>query len=270
MSKAVTASDIKLGLRRLYAQPEWALLFEVGDATGARHTRFADALAMSLWPSRGLTLHGIEIKVSRSDWQKERAQPEKAEKIAAYCDFWDLVTAPGVVKDLTEIPPAWGLIEFNGEKFTTRKLALKTDAAPIDRTFLAALLRRAHKADEAVIAAEVARRSELHDETFEARVEAAASRRAHEAEGLKRQVAEFEAASGIKLPAWNTWGADAEQLGRAAKAVKQTGITRTYDGLHELATKLRKASDEIEGALLDLGLAPPREPRLSDFARKRK
>ncbi len=63
----VTAAAIKAALRRSYSEPEWAILFEVGDATGARHTRFADAVVMSLWPSRGLTVTGMEIKVSRSD-----------------------------------------------------------------------------------------------------------------------------------------------------------------------------------------------------------
>jgi hypothetical protein len=43
---------------------------------------------MSLWPSRGIELHGIEIKVSRNDWLKELGDPAKADEIARFCDRW--------------------------------------------------------------------------------------------------------------------------------------------------------------------------------------
>lgn len=261
MTKAVTAADIKLGLRRVYTQPEWALLFEVGDATGARHSRFADALAMSLWPSRGLTLTGMEIKISRSDWKKEQAQPEKAETIAAYCDYWTLVTAPKVVLDLTEIPPAWGWMEYDGERFKTHKLPEKTDAKAIDRKFLAALLRRAHKADEAVIQAQVAFRNEINEQAFERRVEEAAARNAGTFQELKRVVAAFEEASGLKIGDVHNWSEPRPaDLGRAARAVVSTGIDRSYSGLNDLARQLREMSDSIEKAMIGIGL-PPAQPK---------
>lgn len=257
--KAVTTADVKLALRRVYSQPEWALLFEVGDATGARHTRFADALAMSLWPSRGLTLTGMEIKVSRSDWHKERQQPEKAETIAAFCDYWTLVTAPKVVLDASEVPPAWGWMEFDGDRFRTMRDPAKTDAAPMTRTFLAALLRRAHKADEAVVDAEVARRREVDEITYNDRVEAAAARRAEEAAKLAENVKQFEEASGIELSKWSAWGGEARELGRAAKALRETGIASGYDNLHSLSRRLRDMSASIDKAMADLNL-PAEQP----------
>lgn len=267
--KAATTADIKVALRRVYAQPEWALLFEVGDATGARHSRFADAIAMSLWPSRGLTLTGMEIKVSRSDWKKERDHPEKAETIAAFCDYWQLVTAPKVVLDATDIPPAWGWLEFNGARFVTRQAPTRTDVKSVDRTFLAALLRRAHKTDEGIIAAEVERMREIETASFEARVEAAAANKARQYSSLARQVAEFEAASGLSISnkAWKE--PSAANLGRAAKAVTATGIDSTYMGLHMLSQSLRDMSESINKAMSDLGL-PDREPSLADHVRKRR
>lgn len=73
-------------LRRRYPAPAWAFLEEVRNQTGyARTIRTADALAMSLYPSRGLHLHGFEVKVSRADWFRELNDPKKAEEIAAYC-----------------------------------------------------------------------------------------------------------------------------------------------------------------------------------------
>lgn len=270
MKKKVTTADIKIALRRLYTQPEWALLFEVGDATGARHSRFADALAMSLWPSRGLSLTGMEIKVSRSDWHRERQQPQKAETIAAYCDYWTLVTAPKVVLDMTEIPPAWGWMEYDGQRFTTHKNPEKTEAKEIGRTFLAALLRRAHKTDEEVIAAEVAREREIEAETFEQRVEMAAARRSSESERLKNSVEVFEAATGIMISELAAWGGEAKELGAAAKVLRETGILKSYGGLRSIASDLKKMAFTIDQTMDGLGFPAGREPKLSDFVRKRR
>ncbi len=86
--KMLRAADIRAGMATRWAAPEYAIMWEVADATGARHSRLADAVMMSLWPSRGLELHGVEIKVSRADWRREALTPQKAEKIAAYCDRW--------------------------------------------------------------------------------------------------------------------------------------------------------------------------------------
>lgn len=91
--------DIKAAMRARYCAPEWALMFEVGDGTGVNQRRWADAVAMNLWPSRGMEVNGFEIKVSRSDWQRELKNPAKAESVQQYCDRWWIVTAPGIVKD---------------------------------------------------------------------------------------------------------------------------------------------------------------------------
>jgi hypothetical protein len=55
-----------------YCAPAWAIFYEVANATGANGSRYADAVAMSLYPSRGLELHGFEVKKSRWDWVRER------------------------------------------------------------------------------------------------------------------------------------------------------------------------------------------------------
>lgn len=60
-------AEIKAALRAKFCAPEWAIMFEVGDGTGASQSRWADAVAMNLWPSRGLQIHGFEIKAHRSD-----------------------------------------------------------------------------------------------------------------------------------------------------------------------------------------------------------
>ncbi len=252
--------DIKAALRRRYAAPEWAIMFEVGDATGARHTRFADAVAMSLWPSRGLTLHGFEIKISRSDWKKERAQPEKAETIAAYCDYWTLVTAKNVVLDADEIPPAWGWLEWDGTKFNRRRDDTRTDAKAIERQFLAALLRRADKSDEERIDAEVRRRTAASDGLFEQRVQEAAVRRAGQVNDASRQIEAFEKASGIKLEHWHG-DHSPEAVGRAVKVVLGSRIEAPYSGLLSLVDSIKTAADTIERSVFDFGFDPQPKTR---------
>ena len=55
-----TSDDAKAALRLRCRPPEWALFFEVADSTGlAGHGRYLDAVAMNLYPSRGLELHGF-------------------------------------------------------------------------------------------------------------------------------------------------------------------------------------------------------------------
>ncbi len=139
----LTAGDIRIAMSKRWKDPEYAIMWEVGEGTGAISGRYADALIMSLWPSRGLELHGVEIKISRSDWKREAADPTKAEAIARYCDRWWIHTPPGIVDDLSALPPAWGLREFDGKAWKTIREADKTDAEPITRRFLVAMLRRA-------------------------------------------------------------------------------------------------------------------------------
>ncbi len=252
----VTTIEIKTALRARYPSPEWALLFEVGDATGARHTRFADALAMSLWPSRGLTLHGMEIKISRSDWKRERAKPEKAETIAAYCDYWTLVTAKGVVADIDEIPPSWGWLEYHDGKFARRKDDVRTDASPVNRAFLGALLRRADKTNEALIEAGIAAKLADFDHVLDARVEQAVKLRAERNSEALDMVEKFEAESGIKFDRWYGNHAPAV-VGRALKAVLASGVDRPYHGLFELSDRLNEARLKIETAMSEAGFERP-------------
>lgn len=256
----VTAADIRAALIRRFSDPEWAVLFEVRNATGfADNVRSADAIAMSLWPSRGLELYGMEIKVSRYDWQKERATPEKAESIASYCDRWLLVTGHGVVADISEIPPAWGWLEYDGKQLIQRREAAKTEARLCDRKFLAALLRRVSKTDDALLEAEVARRVEAINRDFDERVKRAAESRTSYGKDLVKDVEEFEAAAGFKIK--DGWSHSPNDVGRAVKAVLASGIDGTYSGLAGAMASLREQADKIQQALSDIGLEPRPAPK---------
>lgn len=136
-----TSADLLRMLHTRHSDPGWAFFAEVPDRT-AGHFRRADAVAISLWPSRGLHLHGFEVKVSRRDWLAELKRPEKAESIGKYCDFWWLVVAdPSIVED-GELPSAWGLLAPSGNGLRTIVRPTALEPLAISRPFLCSLLRK--------------------------------------------------------------------------------------------------------------------------------
>lgn len=140
-----TAQEIVGLLRARYSLPEWALVTEVANGTGGRATRRADAVGMNLWPSRGMEVHGFEIKVRREDWLAELKNPQKADEIARYCDYWWLVVGHRDVCGGGECPTTWGMLHVSadGKSLGVAREPSKLDPVPLDRGFLASLLRRA-------------------------------------------------------------------------------------------------------------------------------
>lgn len=245
----VTAQDIRVAMLKQFGGAEWAIMWEVAQATGysSGKTRYADAVMMSLWPSRGLHLHGVEIKVSRSDWKREAADPAKAERIAAYCDFWWVHVAPGVIADLSEVPLTWGVREFDGKKWSTRREATKTDALPVDRGFLASLLRRAEGREEAAIEDAVQKRVNAAVEVNEERIRRAVDEKTrHNSDALKI-IEAFEAASGISMS--QRWDSNAAQIGWLVKLAEAVGVENLYIGIKGLVNTARITSEQLTKAL---------------------
>lgn len=140
-----TSAALTSLLERRYPKSEYALLTQVRNGTGFdRHVRTADAIALSLWPSRGLVLSGFEIKCYRGDWQREKKNPAKAESIAQFCDFWWLVVAKAEIAPLDEVPETWGVLAPSAklDRLVVVKPAEKNaQVLPLDRGFIAAILR---------------------------------------------------------------------------------------------------------------------------------
>jgi hypothetical protein len=146
----ITSSMIKAYLRIHFQAPRYALLEEVRNATGKLRKRggprYADAVAMSLWPSDGLELLGFEIKLTRADWLKELSDDKKAVAVQKYCDRWYLVvpedTKDKIVKD-GELPANWGLMTAGHSGIKVVVQAPKLKAENVTRDFMASLLRNA-------------------------------------------------------------------------------------------------------------------------------
>lgn len=235
------AGDLLRALPLRFPSKEYALLPQVRNCTGfGGSIRTADALAVSLWPSRGIHLSGIEIKVSRGDWNRERAMPEKAEELAQYCDFWWIVAPKGVVP-VSDLPPTWGLLEFDGQKWRAPKTAKKLKPKPLGREFLASVMRKV--AEVSVPISEI-------EATVAEKVKAVKERIADDAkwlrtehEVLKKRITVFEEASGVNLSRF--W--DLGDVGAAVRQVmygEHTKIEARLKLLRESAESILKEIDQ--------------------------
>jgi hypothetical protein len=264
-----TAGEMRGALKRYYAQPECAVVFEVAQSTGHNANRHLDAVAMELWPSRGLAIHGIEIKVDRGDWRREKADPTKAEEIARFCDDFFIAAPKGVVP-IDELPAAWGLLELMPEgRINPTKPAAKTAAQPIDRAFLAALLRATSRpVDPDSLDSMLAVRQQQLEAQFDERVKREAAVMSKVREAGNARWAELCAVLG-RDP--ETYTFSESSVIDAVKAVHAAGVAASWSGLKSLIgtledtlRKVREAAGEMH---IDVEQPKPKRRSLSSFTK---
>lgn len=237
----MTSSDLYKLLRQRYKDDGWVVLPQVRGGTGSSGSRFADAVAMSLWPSRGLELEGFEIKVSRNDWLRELKEPEKADEIYRHCDRWWIVAADESIVREGELPPTWGLMVVRGGRLINKTLAPKLSPQPLSKGFFAALLRVVSKE---YIPAEVVR--ERQDDAFRRGEEAGRVPTQYLAEkyqSLRESVDAFEAKSGVRINDYN-----GETMGEAVAFVAKVGVKSVANSMRSLNVQLRNVLDHLEQA----------------------
>jgi hypothetical protein len=240
----IDADRIEFLLSKKYAAPMYAFMPQLRNGTGYRSTvRTADAIAFSLWPSRGLYLHGFEIKVNRGDWLNEMRNPAKAEEHAQFCQYWSLVIAEGIA-DPMEVPLGWGLIvaSKDGELTEVRK-APSREPAPLSTAFIAAMFRNVNESIAFL------KPSYVHVEDIEARITEEAERliakrrdvnesAALQLKDLQETVREFEKASGVTLARYGN-----ERIGSAVEAVLRIGADQI---LLNLQASIDRAQQSID------------------------
>jgi hypothetical protein len=255
----VDSGKIMAALGKRYRAPMWALLEQVGNGTGTACNRYADALALSLWPSRGIELHGFEVKVYRNDWLRELKRPDKAEDIANVCDFWWIAAAPGVVDvDRDPIPTAWGVMILDGRGLVQHKKAeRRPERAELDRYIIAAIMRRATERMVPVGSIQ-ARLDEAREEGEESGRKEAHNADAHENElrelaELRESIASFQAASGLEIKRY----CGAGDLGRRVKMVETLDQLRVGWTLKGVEQSLTAALEEVRKVRAVPNEAPP-------------
>lgn len=243
--------QIRKALTLRYPSPKYALLSNVSCGAG-RLQRYADALVMSLFPSRGLELIGFEIKSTRSDWLRELKKPEKADPIFQYCNRWYLAVANGeIVKD-GELPEPWGLLVMTAEGALRQTVAApKLEPKPIDIPFMAAIFRRAGEqaVDAKVIAAAKA-------EGFASGQESALKHSSTKhwqdtASDLQRRINDFEYGSGLKITGWT----QPREIGEAVAAVlnANSSAKQTADKLNNMRRVALNIAREVDSVLSKTG-----------------
>lgn len=236
-------------LESRYPAPAWALFHEVANGTGFGWTRHADAIAMGIWPSRGLEIHGLEFKANRADWLRELKDPKKAEDMSKYCDHWWLVTTEDGIAHIDEIPTEWGHLTLKGSRLHTVKAAPKRTAATLDKGFVAAVLRQAYD-----IANNSKRSQEKLDAMYRKGFEAAkdlnnaeAMRWKRDKEQAEKNIAEFEKASGLRIDNW-----DSADIGKAVKAYMALEGLKYREHMKQVAHSFTNTATTIENLLKEL------------------
>ena len=257
-SVALSERAIILALKKRYAPPAWAFLPQVRNGTGYVRpvVRTADAIAMSVWPSRGLEVWGFEVKSSRSDWLRELQDPAKASEIGAYCDRWAVVVGREDIVQPGELPPTWGLMVPRGEDGLVFKVEapLNARAEPFSRAFMASLFRSALEYVAPPEEIEERLRTE-YDRGRKAGVESQASALSaakFECEMAMRGAARFRELTGVKMDSW-----EIERVAKAVKLVLTGGldnIRASFDNIRSIAESVLQKVPAREEFELAVGL----------------
>lgn len=241
-----TSGTMRERIRKHFPADRYAVLFEVRNATGfsvKRRDGYCDAMVMGLWPSRGLELWGIEIKVSRGDWLRELKRPEKCEEFFRYCHRWFVVAPSGMVKR-EELPPTWGLMIPSRDGLRAIVEAPLLEPKPADVGLLASICRSA--AGSWKSHPDYLREREQIDEDVKLLSKSRVERAQHELVAMAVKVAEFQAASGVTICDAHSLGAairhlpnDHEARAVVAEALKVSERSLYYSGAERIGTAVK-------------------------------
>ena len=152
--KPVTSEDIRIQIEKKFPSYDghYVVVHEVGNGTGYKSNRRLDTVVIDTWPSEGLTIHGIEIKISKDDLKNEFINTEKHNIFYPNLDYFSLACPASILdKSIKEIIPAnWGIYSYYPEReskqfvVTRRPLMLHDEKLrEFNIDFAVALLRKA-------------------------------------------------------------------------------------------------------------------------------
>lgn len=255
-------------LREHYIRPGFTRTGAVflTEVTALNRRNRADAIHVGLWASRGYTVDVHELKVSRSDFQRELDKPAKAEAWWPHSNtFW--IVAPNTTVAPPELlPPGWGLmVPGKSRRFRQVVKAEYRELQP--STALLAALLTSMETDQAN---ELQRQrdrlhSEHRSELQQARFKAAADGMPRVREQLER-IGRLEELIGFRLSDFD--GMDSvstKTLGEAIRAVvvekKETRdldyvLKRLADDAADLAKSAARARKNLAELAPQVALLP--------------
>lgn len=245
-------------LRPRFGGKDYALIPQVRNATGfANRVRTADAIAVSLWPSRGVDVHGFEFKDSRTDWLKELKTPAKAEEIGRYCAHWSLVVSDPKIFSPDELPALLGAIHVGDGASIVLKKAPRRDVESPTWTFVAAILRAASEVVtgeseiQRLIAVAVNKADAGRYKAIKDAEEQERKRSGRELLELQKWVREFEEASGIEIRrGWQ----GATKIGAAVQFVLDGGLKDVRADMERMAQSCDGIKQTITETLASQGV----------------
>ncbi len=251
MSDAIITAAIEKALSVRYAAPEFAYLTQVRNGTGyVRTQRTADALALGLWPSRGIHLHGFEIKASRGDLKRELQKPDKAEPIAQFCNYW-WIAAPEGMAEVADLPANWGLLELRNGKMRVAKAAEFRAAEPLTIEMIAGIMRNVSErmVPKSIVDVQVKERVEAeikHVVDYQRRED---KMRLERADRLRERVTAFEEASGVRITSYQSG-----DIGTAVRLVLSGKLTLSSqkDTLEWIHKRIKGLDEELSGLMEEL------------------
>lgn len=272
----MNAADLIRLLHKRYQPPEWAVLEELHNGTGATASRRFDAVAFNCWPSSGFVRYGFEVKVSRSDFARELENHEKRAALEAAChQVWFVVSA-GVCQP-REVPEPWGLLTVAGEQLRTLVKAQHRQVGPVPESLALCAIRRMVEQ-----AAEYQRRHYILDgaELTQADIDAFVERKMgasyevielqrmevqRDRDKLREERTKFETDADRWRGVWAMVTHAADQRGRhliqteppTRDAVREALERIRTRGSGDLADKLRATRDHLDSVLAALAELTP-------------
>lgn len=253
----LTTTELRARVMKQWSPPAFSVLTEVRNGTGyGRQEGYADALVMSLWPSRGLEMIGCEFKVSRSDWLRELKDPAKAEKFFNHCHRWYLVTANGAAR-ADEVPAPWGWMVAGPAGLKTMKEAPTLTPVVPDWSLIASIFRNVGAGVQGMVSqAEVdklvSERVEKEWESHKATVDHL-QKAIDDARGEKNRlwsaVQAFESASGVCFDKWTADEAKFREEGERYHLFREGGVETFKKQLRDMESRLDGMKAAVERAL---------------------
>ncbi len=227
-------------LDALFPAPAWIMLRQVANSTGDRVCQFADVLAVSCWPSRGVYAVGIEIKVSPGDLKKELGKHWKSSPIQRFCKHWYLAMPEALYDGSFLLPETWGLITVN----RTARIAVEAptlEAAPPTMDFMASVFRNLSRST--IPKDEV---EKMVEERVQSRVKFQTDSANSRVRQIENTLAIFADASGIDLRKTNEW--ELGDVGAAVKMIRESGNRQ----LSAIAQRIAKDAERFSMHANDL------------------
>lgn len=150
-----------------YVGRQFVIAEKVATTPGGSHdsARIADAIVLDTWGCahheltaaererrnwrERYSVHGFEVKVSRSDWLTELADPSKAEAWARHCHYFWLVAADkSIVRD--DLPASWGLLVPHGSSLRAVTKPKRRDPVPLTLAATISLARAVQRTEVSI------------------------------------------------------------------------------------------------------------------------